>query len=198
LDPRLAYLLASSTLVGAIAGYVTNLVAVWMLFHPYKPVRIPLIGVKLQGLLPAKKDELAERLGEVVEEYLKSADFRRELERGVREALRGALADYVSSALSSSSIASTLLAPYIASLSRTIAHYLVGLIPSRITEAAALKLDIKGLVVERVRRLEAREIEEFYERMARRELRMIKYAGLILGALIGPLEALLITMAPWG
>ncbi|RID86126.1 DUF445 family protein [Peribacillus asahii] len=57
--------------VGAIIGGITNLIAIKMLFRPYKAVYI--FGKQLPftpGLMPKRQGELAHQLGRVVVEYL--------------------------------------------------------------------------------------------------------------------------------
>jgi uncharacterized membrane protein YheB (UPF0754 family) len=52
---------------GAIAGGVTNTLAIWMLFHPYQPPR--LLGLRLrslQGAIPKNKQRLAAAIGHTV------------------------------------------------------------------------------------------------------------------------------------
>jgi uncharacterized membrane-anchored protein YjiN (DUF445 family) len=52
---------------GAAAGGITNRVAIWMLFHPYRPVR--LLGVQLpwlQGAIPKNRERLARSIGRTV------------------------------------------------------------------------------------------------------------------------------------
>ena len=52
---------------GALAGGITNRIAVWMLFHPYRPPRF--FGRKvrwLQGAVPKNQNRLAESVGNVV------------------------------------------------------------------------------------------------------------------------------------
>lgn len=54
-------------LFGAIAGGITNSIAIWMLFHPYEPPR--LFGIRLrwlQGAVPKQKARLAAAIGRVV------------------------------------------------------------------------------------------------------------------------------------
>ncbi len=58
-------------IVGAVIGYITNYLAIKMLFRPTKPVY--LFGKKLPftpGLIPKERDRLANRTGLAVKEYL--------------------------------------------------------------------------------------------------------------------------------
>lgn len=52
---------------GAMAGGVTNSVAIWMLFHPYEPPRLGKRDIKfLQGAIPKNQGRLAARVGRTV------------------------------------------------------------------------------------------------------------------------------------
>lgn len=85
-------------LLGALIGYVTNYVAIRMLFRPLRPWKI--FGLRLPmtpGIIPARRGELADRMGEMVGRHLLTpADvvraldqdaFRRELKLAVSEKL---------------------------------------------------------------------------------------------------------------
>ncbi len=187
-------LLVTSSVVGAIVGYITNLIAVRMLFHPYKPIEIPLLGIKFQGLLPAKKDEFAERVGEIAEIYLKTPEFKKEVENKIGDAFKKMIESEILKVLSSYPLISSLLSPYIDKLAQILSERVVKFLSSGITDEAVKNIDIKGLVSERIKSLNPEEIEDFYKKFARKELRMIEYAGLFLGALIGPVEAVVLAL----
>lgn len=58
-------------LIGAMIGYVTNAVAIRMLFRPFREVR--LLGVRLPftpGVIPRQRADLAERIGRMVARQL--------------------------------------------------------------------------------------------------------------------------------
>ncbi len=62
-------------LLGGIIGYVTNYIAIRMLFRPLRAWRILGIRVPLTpGIIPAKRGELAIRMGEMVGDHLLTAD----------------------------------------------------------------------------------------------------------------------------
>ncbi|MFY0779826.1 DUF445 family protein [Peribacillus simplex] len=61
--------------VGAVIGGFTNLLAIRMLFRPYKPIY--LFGKQLPltpGLIPKRQDELAKQLGKLVVDHLITPD----------------------------------------------------------------------------------------------------------------------------
>jgi uncharacterized membrane protein YheB (UPF0754 family) len=67
-------LLAISVGIGAIIGYVTNYVAIKLLFRPYKPVKIGNITIFPQGVIPREKASLARKVGDVVKNYILSEE----------------------------------------------------------------------------------------------------------------------------
>ena len=75
---------------GAMAGGLTNAVAIWMLFHPYEPRGIR--SLKLHGAIPKNKARLAKTIGRTVgQRLLSSDDLASQLSApGVREAFHGA------------------------------------------------------------------------------------------------------------
>ncbi|MGH7445450.1 MAG: DUF445 domain-containing protein, partial [Longimicrobiales bacterium] len=78
-----------SVLFGAVAGGVTNAIAVWMLFHPYEPPRVLGYRVRLlQGAIPKNKARLATAMGRTVGgKLLTPEDLARSLqEPGFRKA----------------------------------------------------------------------------------------------------------------
>ena len=86
---------------GALAGGVTNAVAIWMLFHPYDP-RGPKI-FRLQGAIPKNKARLAKAIGRTVGQRLLSpGDLAHQLSApGIREAFDGAVTRFVTSVVES-------------------------------------------------------------------------------------------------
>jgi uncharacterized membrane protein YheB (UPF0754 family) len=86
-------------MIGVVAGFTTNAVAIWMLFHPYRPVYLGPIRVLPMGAVPKEIDRIARRIGETVgRELLTPDDIARTLGgesfRGrFDEVLRAALHD---------------------------------------------------------------------------------------------------------
>jgi uncharacterized membrane protein YheB (UPF0754 family) len=92
--------LAAPPLLGALIGYVTNLIAIRMLFRPLRPWRICGLRVPLTpGIIPAKRGELAEKMGTMVGSHLLTSSdvgralekesFQRELKQAVGDKLDG-------------------------------------------------------------------------------------------------------------
>ena len=67
-------ILAISVGVGAGIGYITNYIAIKMLFRPYKPVKFGNLTIFPQGIIPREKQALAKKVGEVVRDYILSEE----------------------------------------------------------------------------------------------------------------------------
>ena len=66
--------------VCALIGWLTNFIAVKMIFRPRKPVLV--LGLKIQGLMPRRQSEMARQIGETVEtKLLTHADILEALKR---------------------------------------------------------------------------------------------------------------------
>jgi uncharacterized membrane protein YheB (UPF0754 family) len=88
-------------MIGVVAGFVTNAVAIWMLFHPYQPVVIRGIRVFPKGAVPKEIDRIAKRIGETVgRELLTTEDigrtlssdaFRARFDEAIGDTVRGLL-----------------------------------------------------------------------------------------------------------
>lgn len=70
----------SGPLIGGIIGYSTNLIAVKMLFRPLKPVKIGKYTLPFTpGIIPKRKDKLAEAIGNAVGQNLFTKQDMQEL-----------------------------------------------------------------------------------------------------------------------
>jgi len=80
---------------GALAGGLTNAVAIWMLFHPYEPKGV--FKLKIQGAIPKNKPRLAKTIGRTVgERLLTSDDLAKQLSApGLSEAFDSAVRSFV-------------------------------------------------------------------------------------------------------
>jgi uncharacterized membrane protein YheB (UPF0754 family) len=84
-------------LAGAVIGYITNAVAIKMLFRPLKEIRF--LGIRLPftpGILPRQRHKLAENIGVIVEQQLLTPEIviARLQQEDVRETLKTAIAGY--------------------------------------------------------------------------------------------------------
>lgn len=185
-----------SPLLGALIGWGTNAVAVALLFRPRRPVR--LLRWTLQGVLPARRQELAEAaaralagsvaVSEAVRARLRAPEVRRALSEAAADALAAAvrrrLPGFVPPALREA------LADYAASAAREEADRLL---PEQLERVMAVLLDqeaVAAVVREQLDRLDLDRLEGLLRQVAARELRHVVRSGAVLGFLVGLLQAL--------
>jgi len=177
-------------LIGGLIGYVTNVIAIEMLFKPRRPVcLLPGKHLCIQGLIPARKSALAKRLGDVAARYAYSdsirARYRERLEREVVNTVR----ETVLQRLRGSSIRSALAEMVLPGLAELVAKAVSPVIMSLLEEAST-RINIAEIVEEEFMNLPVTELEKIFRQIAGRELRFIELMGFALGALIGLVEGI--------
>jgi uncharacterized membrane protein YheB (UPF0754 family) len=185
--------------VGAFIGWLTNYVAIKMLFRPREPKR--LFGLSLQGVMPKRQHDLALKIGEVVEtELLKSEDILHAI--GTEE-LRGHLATVIESRIDRFLRQKLFRGDFLSSkvlsreavqrAKRAFIAELVNLFPIEVDAAIKQlveKVDIRKIVATRVEQFEFEQLEAVVYRVASTELNWVVYLGGVLGFIIGLLQVL--------
>ena len=185
--------------VGAFIGWLTNYVAIKMLFRPREPKR--LFGLSLQGVMPKRQHDLALKIGEVVErELLKSEDILNAIDT---EELRGHLATVIESRIDrflreklfrgDFLYSKVLSREAVQRAKRAFITELVNLFPVEVDAAIKQlveKVDIRQIVATRVEQFEFEQLEAVVYRVASTELNWVVYLGGVLGFIIGLLQVL--------
>lgn len=191
----------SLPLITALIGWVTNFIAIKMLFHPRIPIK--LLFFTVQGILPRRQSDIAVQLGGIVAtDLLSSEDLIEQLtneksrsvyntfidsqsEKFIRDKLRKAVP--VSSLLLRSSA--------LAKLKLAFADELIEQLPALVTNLTTPKsgaLDIQQLVEDRVRAFSTDRLEKMLYDILAKEFRFIEILGGVLGFLIGALQLIFI------
>lgn len=181
-------------LIGGIIGYVTNKVAIKMLFRPINPIRIgPFV---LQGVFPKRKDKMAESLAQTIEKELLNKD------QIIQQILEGINLDEMKSEIKTILIKriATAIPPMakmflgdnlesmIASFIDKEGSNLFDDILEKIKGQAMDGIDIHGLVKKRIDALDFVEFEKIIFGLMNKELRHIEIIGLFLGMIIGAIQ----------
>ena len=187
-------------IMGAIIGYFTNFIAVKMLFRPLEPINIPLFNIKIQGLLPSRRDELAESIAESIASNLLSIDnimeeFDNEM---IKEELNFIIEDTIDQKIKKNF--KYVMPRILKDLSREI---IVDAIKEEVddnfddwmkTLTGKIKdeIDIKEMVEMKIKSFSLITLEELVLDIASRELKHIEYLGGVIGFIIGLGQLLLI------
>lgn len=188
--------------LGAFIGFVTNVIAIRMLFYPREPVNIPFTPWTVQGVLPRRHAELAAGIGRTVARDLLSVPEL--LERldvtEVKEELAASVGDYVERRLEGG-LSKFLpsgwresVVSYLKSLVAREADALLDDIVDEFSRRAGDRLDVEGLVTEKVMQLPPDELEALIVRLAGRELRTVVALGGVFGFVVGVLQAAVVAV----
>ncbi|MEL6536332.1 MAG: DUF445 family protein [Bacteroidota bacterium] len=190
--------------IAALTGYITNFIAVKMLFHPRNPVNLGFMTI--QGIFPKRQGLLAERLGAIVSQELFSVeDVKQEIgQPEVQTKLTGVIENRIDLFLQEKLPASMpMLAMFLnddtkgkikTTLMEEFEQMLPGLVDTLGNELEA-RIDVAEVVKEKVSNFSSDKLEEILYSIMKKEFRFIEILGGILGFLIGLIQLLLVQWA---
>ncbi len=177
----------------AVIGWLTNKVAIKMLFRPRRPFRV--MGILFQGLIPRRQDEIAARSAEIIEQELVNQHFFREkfkkidlgphmrefagklVREGIAERLRvipligGFINENTLSMLEE--IAAEELAGHASALT------------GKLGDEAERHMEVGLYVEEQIKAFDLDKLESVIKRIASKEFRTIELLGGVLGFAVG-------------
>jgi uncharacterized membrane protein YheB (UPF0754 family) len=191
-------------IIAAFTGWLTNYVAVKMLFHPKKPINI--LGIKIQGVFPKRQMVLAEKLGHIVAQELFSVDDilnSLKNEKNTQIALQlveHKIDDFIALKLPQSM---PMLAMFLnEDLKNKIKSVLLSEIGTILPDLLAQlgnnikdNTNIQQIVFEKVANFSSDKFEEILFSIMQKEFRLIEILGGILGFIIGIIQLLLVKFA---
>lgn len=186
--------------IGALIGWITNVIAIRYLFRPRTPRRI--LGITVQGVIPRYRGELAQAAARVVADRLFTTnDVVAALDLGAVEhklVFAAAGAAQVSGERLIPAIIPAPVRRMIGRLIRTVVeregHTLIRESVDSLWESLRSELDISETIRQRVLDIPLDELEDLVYSVAGRELRVVELLGALIGTIVGVLQALLM----WG
>lgn len=191
------YLLFLIPVISAFIGWVTNLVAIKMLFHPRNPINI--LGFTVQGIFPKRQKQFAEKLGKMVsEELLSFAEIEAQLTASenlskLTPVIEEHLDHFLRNKLSSEMpvISAFIGEKTILKLKAVFLEELNTLFPTLMKQYARHleeDLDLEKIVVDKVSNFSSDKLEAVLFQIMSKEFRFVEIIGAILGFLIGLLQ----------
>lgn len=186
-------------LVGLFIGWLTNYLAVRLLFRPRKPIDFKIFV--LHGIFPKNKSRLAERLGNVVQRDLISyEDIRQRLEdpeslHQMAEQVSAHVEQMIRERLHKTKfqqavIPERLILRIHTMVTSDIEKTLPQLI-DRYVDKLEEKVDIFGMVEKKVNNFSDEKLENLILAITKKEFKFIELIGAILGFLIGCMQVAL-------
>lgn len=186
-------LLALTPFITAGIGWVTNWVAIQMLFHPRQPIRI--LFWKWQGLIPRRQKQLAAEAAEIIErEILQQHVILNEIKKiDLEPYLEEAAHKVVWNRIGPQLKAIPLLGGFIND--GTLARFEVIAAASMKEESGPLmdkvaaefenSVDLKQMIEDNIAAFDLDRLEAIVNEVAQREFRTIERLGAVLGFIIG-------------
>ncbi len=184
--------------IGAMIGWITNYVAIKMLFRPYKEINFGLF--KIQGLIPKRKHEIAISIADTVQKELISLkDVTSTLDGEELEARMGDMIDKILDEKLEGEL--TKKFPMLAMfMSEDMLKKIKNMIKTSILENKDAIIEmfsnyleekvnfreiIAKIVEDNIMALDLRELERIILQVAKKELKHIEVVGAVLGGIIG-------------
>jgi uncharacterized membrane protein YheB (UPF0754 family) len=196
--------LVSIPIISGFIGWITNWVAIKMLFHPRNPVKV--LGFTFHGIFPKRQKQFAEKLGKLVsEELLSFSEIEQKIinptnlkkimplvESHVDDFLRNKLKDVfpVISMFIGDKTINELKGFFMAEL-----EALFPILMQRYMKNLQDELDLERIVVEKVSGFSSDKLEEILMGIMSKEFRFVEIIGGVLGFLIGLLQVLITLFA---
>lgn len=176
--------------VSGFIGWITNKIAIKMLFRPIKPIRLGFFT--LQGVLPKRKDQIAVSIGETIEAQFvnKNELLNSLLDEKTKQSILSSIETILIEKINQ------LVPPMFLAMLGTglqdLVHKMLLEHGDELIEAMITKLQssddvmpIKQMVTDKINALDVLSFEKLVVAIVKKELRHIEVVGLLLGLLIG-------------
>ncbi|MDV9649424.1 DUF445 family protein [Clostridioides difficile] len=187
--------------IGGFIGYVTNVVAIRLIFRPIEPIKIPILNieiVEIVGLIPKRRAEIAANVGEIIQEEFLSMDEilaniitdedKEEVVRYIKARVKIIIHEKVSFIPSG---IKNMIQDYLGEIIESEVKQSIDELSKNIINKANERIDIQKMVEDKINELDLYELEEIIIRIAKKELKHIEFLGLVLGFLIGIAQGLI-------
>lgn len=192
MSPSFALVLLTPAIT-AMIGWLTNWVAIKMLFHPRRPRSI--LGWKWQGLIPRRQIQLASEAAEIIEREvlqqhmilaeIRKVDLTPHLETAARTLVWDRIGPQIRSIpLFGSFVNDNLLARLEVIAAAEIKSEAVPLM-ERVAGDFERSVDLKQMIEDNIAGFDIERLEEIVNGVARREFRTIERLGAVLGFAVG-------------
>lgn len=181
-------------IVGGLIGWLTNKIAIKMLFRPINPHKF--LGMNIQGVFPKRKDQIAMSLADIIEKELLSKEammdqlLNEEHMDMIKEKLKKVIVDKLTEAIPPA-IAMFMggdVKPFIEKYMNKHSDEMFDQMLEEFKHASFDHLNIYQMVKDRIDELDFIEFEKIIFGLMNKELRFVEIVGLFLGALIGVIQ----------
>lgn len=183
--------------ISAFIGWVTNWVAIKMLFHPRQPKKI--LGVTFHGIFPKRQQQFAEKLGKLASaEFLSLGDIEQKIStpenlQKVMPMIETHIDDFLRNRLKNEMPVISMFVgdKTIDNLKKLFMQEIEILLPQVMKQYAAnlkSELDLEQIVIQKVSKFSSDKLEEVFYQIMSKEFRFVKIIGAVIGFIIGLIQ----------
>ena len=184
--------------IGGLIGYITNVIAIKLIFRPINPIKIPILNIEIIGMIPKRKTEIATNIAKVVEEQFISFDDISD--NIITEQDYQHIIDYIKVRVKLILSEKMTLIP--STIRNLVQNYVSEIIEDEIREGidelseemiikTKNRINIKEIIEDKINELDLYELETIILQIVKNELRHIEVLGLILGFFIGIVQGII-------
>lgn len=191
------YWLLIIPVISAFIGWVTNWVAIKMLFHPREPKKF--LGITFHGIFPKRQQQFAEKLGKLVSaEFLSFSDIEQKISspenlKKIMPMIENHIDDFLRHKLSEQMPVLSMFIgdKTINSLKEVFMKELEVLFPQVMKQYAGnlkTELDLEHIVIQKVSNFSSDKLEEILYQIMAKEFRFVEIIGAVIGFIIGGVQ----------
>ena len=184
--------------IGGLIGYITNVIAIKLIFRPINPIKIPILNIEIIGMIPKRKTEIATNIAKVVEEQFISVDEI--TDNIITEQDKQHIIDYIKVRVKLILSEKMTLIP--STIRNLVQNYVSEIIEDEIREGidelseemiikTKNRINIKEIIENKINELDLYELETIILQIVKNELRHIEVLGLLLGFFIGIVQGII-------
>jgi len=187
-------------IIGCAIGWLTNYVAIKLLFRPHLPVEV--LGYKIQGLIPKRRKEIAGSIARSIERELLSSediaaalgdiDWKQEIEKSVTEMIDHRFANNRFKGM-----------PVVGLVTDSLQNQIKYIITKEVVTHLDRKkdglvnqfkdrVDVKELINNKIDKLDTARFEGLLTEFIARELKHLEWLGGLMGLIIGIVQSVLL------
>ncbi len=187
-------------LIGALIGWMTNVIAIKLMFRPIHPIGFKGTPFVLQGLIPKRKSDIAKSIGEVVSQEL--ITMERIVDKVIADMDKRQIVDMIK--VKVIQVADEKMPSMIPSMFRGLllqnidkiieenGEQLVVEMGEQLSHKAIESIDLSKMVEDQINAFDFEKIEEMTLKIAKTELKHIEVLGGVIGFFIGLLQGLVV------
>lgn len=184
--------------IGGLIGYITNVVAIKLIFRPIVPIKIPILNIEILGLIPKRRADIAKNIGEIVATEFLSMDEI--LSNMITKEDKDNVVDYIKIKVKLIINEKMSLVP--SSIKNIVQGYVGDIIEEEVRKSiddlseeliikANKRINVQEIVENKINELDLQDLENIIIKVAKKELKHIEVLGLILGFCIGIIQGII-------